>query len=75
MLEEIAVLGGDWEKERMIKLAVTFAMDRKASQRELTSRLISDMYGEQVLDQNAIAKGETKVVGVVVVVMLVKWWF
>jgi len=57
VLEEIAVLGGDWEKERMIKLAVTFAMDRKASQRELTSRLISDMYGEQVLDQNAIAKG------------------
>ena len=58
MLEEISALGGDWEKERMIKLAVTFAMDRKASQRELTSRLISDMYGEQVLDQNAIAKGE-----------------
>jgi len=57
VLEEISALGGDWEKERMIKLAVTFAMDRKASQRELTSRLISDMYGEQVLDQNAIAKG------------------
>lgn len=57
VLEEISALGSDWEKERMIKLAVTFAMDRKASQRELTSRLISDMYGEQVLDQNAIAKG------------------
>lgn len=57
VLEEIEELGDDWDKELMIKLAVMFAMDRKASQRELTSRLISDMYGEQVLDQNAIAKG------------------
>ena len=52
-------MGTDWDKEFMIKLAVTFAMDRKASQRELTSRLISDLYGEHVLDQNAIAKGIT----------------
>jgi len=57
VFEEIANLGTDWDKEFMIKLAVTFAMDRKASQRELTSRLISDLYGEHVLDQNAIAKG------------------
>lgn len=57
VLEEIEELGEDWEKEFLIKLAVMFAMDRKASQRELTSRLISDMYGEQVLDQTAIAKG------------------
>lgn len=57
VLEEIEDLGEDWDKEFMIKLAVMFAMDRKASQRELTSRLISDMYGEHVLDQTAIAKG------------------
>lgn len=57
VLEEIAELGEEWNKELMIKLAVTCAMDRKASQRELTSRLISDLYGESILDQNAIAKG------------------
>jgi len=57
VFEDIAEMGDDWDKEFMIKLAVTFAMDRKASQRELTSRLISDLYGESVLDQNAIAKG------------------
>jgi len=57
VLEEIEDIGDDWDKEFMIKLAVMFAMDRKASQRELTSRLISDLYGEHVLDQAAIAKG------------------
>ena len=44
----------------MLGVAVTCAMDRKASQRELTSRLISDLYGESILDQNAIAKGMEK---------------
>merc|ERR1719244_1015255 len=57
VLEEIEELGEDWDKEFMVNLAVTFAMDRKASHRELTSRLISDLYGEQVLDQHVIAKG------------------
>lgn len=57
VFEEIAEMGEDWDKEFMIRLAVSFAMDRKASQRELTSRLISDLYGERVLDQNVIAKG------------------
>ena len=58
VFEEIAEMGDDWDKEVMIKLAVSFAMDRKASHRELTSRLISDLYGEQVLDQHVIAKGD-----------------
>jgi len=57
VFEDLEDLGDDWDKEFMIKMAVTYAMDRKASQRELTSRLISDLYGEHVLDQTEIAKG------------------
>jgi programmed cell death protein 4 len=57
VVEEVDEIGDDLDKQMLIKMAVTLAMDRKASQRELTSRLISDLYGDQVLDQNQIAEG------------------
>lgn len=57
VLEDMEEIGRDWNKDLMVKMAVMLAMDRRASQRELTSRLISDLYGDQVLDQTQIAKG------------------
>ena len=41
---------------RLPGVAVTLAMDRKATSRELASRLISDLYG-QVLSQDEFARG------------------
>lgn len=35
-------------KSRVVQLAINLALDRKASQRELTSILISDLYGKVI---------------------------
>lgn len=35
-------------KSRVVQLTINLALDRKASQRELTSILISDLYGKVI---------------------------
>lgn len=56
VVESLKELNIKTAKFKLPGVAVAMAMDRKATHRELTSRLISDMYGS-ILTQDDFAKG------------------
>ncbi|XP_070540816.1 programmed cell death protein 4-like [Ptychodera flava] len=52
-LEEVNISD---KKHEVPKLAVTIALEKKATHREMTSVLISDLYGKKVVNEEEIAK-------------------
>jgi len=44
-------------KHRVVYLAIVLAMEKKGAQRELTSALLSDMYGERVINEQDFELG------------------
>jgi programmed cell death protein 4 len=62
VLESLCELNFGRNRHKLPGVAISLALDRHDPQRELTSRLISDMYGN-FLDQEEMAKGFDELLG------------